>query len=152
VPRLCGVYPGICLTTEEKARKNLSQGSQQYLEAMGRASVVPREFMRSRILTSCNTYAACGPAKWSVQWLTTWAGRFLIFIFVWQLEHVIGTKVLNSLCLYRWKIIQAQEFLSFWEPSQRQPATKNICKPEAAITVFELLMMSGVSPENMLSN
>jgi len=28
VPRLCGFYPGICLTTEEKARKNLSQGSQ----------------------------------------------------------------------------------------------------------------------------
>jgi hypothetical protein len=27
VPRLCGFYPGICLTTEEKARINLSQGS-----------------------------------------------------------------------------------------------------------------------------
>jgi len=27
VPHLCGFYPGICLTTEEKARKNLSQGS-----------------------------------------------------------------------------------------------------------------------------
>jgi len=27
VPRLCGVYPGICLTTEEKSWKNLSQVS-----------------------------------------------------------------------------------------------------------------------------
>ena len=27
VPRLCGFYPGIFLTTEQKARKNLSQGS-----------------------------------------------------------------------------------------------------------------------------
>jgi hypothetical protein len=27
VPRLCVVYPGICITTEEKARKNLSEGS-----------------------------------------------------------------------------------------------------------------------------
>jgi hypothetical protein len=27
VPHLCGHHPGICLTTEEKARKNLSQGS-----------------------------------------------------------------------------------------------------------------------------
>ena len=27
MPRLCDAYPGICLTTEEKARKNLSQGS-----------------------------------------------------------------------------------------------------------------------------
>jgi hypothetical protein len=26
VPSLCEFYPGICLTTEEKARKNLSQG------------------------------------------------------------------------------------------------------------------------------
>ena len=26
VPRLCELYPGIWLTTEEKARKNLSQG------------------------------------------------------------------------------------------------------------------------------
>jgi hypothetical protein len=27
VPRLCGHHPGTCLTTEEKARKYLSQGS-----------------------------------------------------------------------------------------------------------------------------
>jgi len=27
VPLLCGFYPGICLTTEEKARINLSQGT-----------------------------------------------------------------------------------------------------------------------------
>ena len=26
VPRICEFYPGICLTTEEKARKNLRQG------------------------------------------------------------------------------------------------------------------------------
>jgi hypothetical protein len=29
VPHLCGCYPGICLITEEKARKNLSQGSRR---------------------------------------------------------------------------------------------------------------------------
>jgi hypothetical protein len=29
VPRLCELYAGICLTTEEKARKNLSQGSRK---------------------------------------------------------------------------------------------------------------------------
>ena len=27
--RLCELYPGICLTAEEKARKNLSQGSRR---------------------------------------------------------------------------------------------------------------------------
>jgi len=26
-PRLCGFYPGMCLTTEEKTRENLRQGS-----------------------------------------------------------------------------------------------------------------------------
>ena len=29
VLRLCGLYPGISLTTEKKARKNLSQGSRK---------------------------------------------------------------------------------------------------------------------------
>jgi hypothetical protein len=29
VPRLCEFYPGICLITEEKAQKNLSQGSRK---------------------------------------------------------------------------------------------------------------------------
>ena len=29
VPHLCELYPGICLATEEKARKNLSQGSRR---------------------------------------------------------------------------------------------------------------------------
>jgi len=29
VPHLCELYPGICLTTEEKARKNLSRGSRR---------------------------------------------------------------------------------------------------------------------------
>jgi len=31
VSRLCELYTGICLTTEEKARKNLSQGSRRVL-------------------------------------------------------------------------------------------------------------------------
>jgi hypothetical protein len=44
-------------------------------------------------------------------------------------------------------------YIYFWspaaamaQPSQR-PAAKKYVKPEAAITVFELLMISGVSPE-----
>jgi hypothetical protein len=31
VPRLCDLHPGICLTTEEKGRKSLSQGSRRVL-------------------------------------------------------------------------------------------------------------------------
>jgi len=30
VPRLCDLYPGIFLTIEKKARKNLSQGSRTF--------------------------------------------------------------------------------------------------------------------------
>jgi hypothetical protein len=29
IPRVCGLYPGICLITGEKARKNLSQGNRR---------------------------------------------------------------------------------------------------------------------------
>ena len=38
VPRLCEVYPGICLTTEEKAWKNLSQGRKTSVR-VGKTSV-----------------------------------------------------------------------------------------------------------------
>jgi len=31
VPCFCKFYPGICLTTEEKSQKNLSQGSRRVL-------------------------------------------------------------------------------------------------------------------------
>jgi hypothetical protein len=33
VPQVCGCYPGICLTTEEKAWKNLSQGSRRVIRS-----------------------------------------------------------------------------------------------------------------------
>jgi hypothetical protein len=34
VLRLCGFYPGICLTTEEKAWKHLTQGSHTYIHTV----------------------------------------------------------------------------------------------------------------------
>jgi hypothetical protein len=40
VPRLCELYPGICLTTEEKARKTLSYGSQKVPQYPGGSSTV----------------------------------------------------------------------------------------------------------------
>ena len=36
VPHLCGFYPGICLTTEEKAQKTLSQGGRRVPAGMMR--------------------------------------------------------------------------------------------------------------------
>jgi hypothetical protein len=46
-PRLCEVYPGICPTTVEKARKNLSQGS--------RRMPVGKEYTEQSILVNTNT-------------------------------------------------------------------------------------------------
>ena len=47
VPRLCEVYPDICLTTEEKARENLSEGS--------RRMPVGKEYTEQSILVNRNT-------------------------------------------------------------------------------------------------
>jgi len=44
------------------------------------------------------------------------------------------------------KVYGCRSVAAMAEPSQR-PATINNVKPEAAITVFELLMMGDVSPE-----
>jgi hypothetical protein len=43
VPHLCGCYLGICLTTEEKARKNLSQGSRREVSVAEGSQVSRRE-------------------------------------------------------------------------------------------------------------
>ena len=47
VPRLCEFYPGICLTTEEKAQKNLSQGKKNLSQvkkilSQGTAYILPK--------------------------------------------------------------------------------------------------------------
>jgi hypothetical protein len=42
VPRLGELYPGICLTTEEKARKTLSQGKISFLLLVGWTALVSR--------------------------------------------------------------------------------------------------------------
>ena len=50
MPRLRKLYPGICLTTEEKARKNLSQGSQR--ETVG---TMKTEYTEQKIHNNKNT-------------------------------------------------------------------------------------------------
>jgi len=42
VPRLCEFYPGICLTTEEKARKNLIQGKKNLIPGKKNLSQVQK--------------------------------------------------------------------------------------------------------------
>jgi len=50
VPRLCELNPGICLTTEEKARKNLSQGSRRML-----VGTMKKEYTEQSIHNNKNT-------------------------------------------------------------------------------------------------
>jgi len=47
VPRLCEFYPGICLTTEEKARKTLSQGKKNFSQ-LRKTSVMVEKPVRVR--------------------------------------------------------------------------------------------------------
>jgi hypothetical protein len=53
VPRVCELYPGICLTTEEKVRKNLSQGSRRM--PVG----TTKKNLAAGVLWSMNTQALC---------------------------------------------------------------------------------------------
>ena len=57
MPRLCEFDPGICLTTEEKARKNLNQGKQKKMmgfnsgfKGLSRVSMSASSVRRNAIL------------------------------------------------------------------------------------------------------
>ena len=50
MPRLCELYPGICHTTEEKAWKNLSQGSRRVTVGM-----MKTEYTEQKIHNNKNT-------------------------------------------------------------------------------------------------
>ena len=57
VPRLCEFYPGICLTTEEKAWKNLSQGKKNLSQVKKNLSqstvyILPKTPTHYKILTN----------------------------------------------------------------------------------------------------
>jgi len=50
VPRLCELYPGICLTTEERARINLNQGSRRVSD-----DAMKTEYTEEKIRNNKNT-------------------------------------------------------------------------------------------------
>jgi uncharacterized membrane protein YvbJ len=59
VPRLCEFYPGFCLTTEEKARINLSQGKKNL-------SQVKKNLSQS---TDFQTLDLTNPYRWTVPFI-----------------------------------------------------------------------------------
>jgi len=54
--RLCEFYPGICLTTEEKARKNISQGKENLNQ-------VKNNLSQSTVYIYQNTHTLQNPHK-----------------------------------------------------------------------------------------
>ena len=54
VPRLCEFYPGNCLTTEEKARKTLSQGKKNL--SQGTVYILPKTPTRYKSYTHTHTH------------------------------------------------------------------------------------------------
>jgi len=46
---LCKVYPGICLTNEEKAQENFSQGSRRVPVGMMKTEYTERAYLTIRI-------------------------------------------------------------------------------------------------------
>ena len=58
MPRLCIEYPGICLTTEEKSRKNLSQGNRTGKKAV----TLDARFISGKVWALIGShYAWCQP-------------------------------------------------------------------------------------------
>jgi hypothetical protein len=52
VPLLCELYPGISITTEEKVRKNLIQGS-FYLKQKNTRTIAIRDFSSIEMVSDC---------------------------------------------------------------------------------------------------
>ena len=62
MPRICEFYPGICLTTEEKARKNLSQGKKNFSQVKKNLShstvyILPKTPTHYKTPTNTHTHA-----------------------------------------------------------------------------------------------
>jgi len=63
VPRLCEFYPGICPTTEQKARKNLSQGKKNLSQGK-------KNLSQSTVYILPNTHTLQNPHKHTINHLT----------------------------------------------------------------------------------
>jgi hypothetical protein len=83
VPRLCGLYPGICLTTDEKARKNLSQGSRR----------VPAGTMKIHKHT----------IKWYTFIIWSWY-TYIVWCHQLQLFYAEMYLIKNGIIVFQWRI------------------------------------------------
>ena len=81
VPRPCEFYPGICLTTEEKARKNLSQGKKNLSQVKENLSQVKKSLSQVKKNLSHN--------EWKIPGLRDMKCPFLALLFLgYQLQYV----------------------------------------------------------------
>jgi hypothetical protein len=120
-------------------------------------------YFLSRKAPSVYTYAACSAYEsifcrmfWVVMWF--WNCIFdlvsVLGVGIYSYCHNINSKFCSYLllcscaCMYVYVCMYVRMYVCMWLPaavSGRQ--TQTYVKPEAAITVLELLMMSGVSFE-----
>ena len=89
VPRLCDFYPGICLTTEEKARKNLSQSKKNL-------SQVKKNLSQSKVYILPKHPHITKPSQ-----THTLSNSVSYFCITWCKEHVdlkTATQIQPFLC------------------------------------------------------
>jgi len=62
-PHLCEFYPGICLTTEEKARTNLSQGKKNLSQGKKNLSQVKKNLSQNVSPSLSDAWLYCANLK-----------------------------------------------------------------------------------------
>ena len=96
VPHLCGFYPSICLTTEEKAQKNLSQGSRRVPAEVSSSAprLLHKGLLVSTIKWRCFLGVLC-PVRWPMTTLgyVLFKDRSLVF------ATGLGPEINSGACL-----------------------------------------------------
>jgi hypothetical protein len=145
VPRLCGFYPGICRTTEEKARKNLGHNKNAI-----RHSEVP-SVDHGKTVRGTAEASSCSYKKNPTRCNNVL--KFYCFIFIWRStcfgRHTAhhqepktalatsGFSYVGSCWTCRWWT---------WRLPTTRPTSFHVWKTRGCQCSFRLLMMGGVSP------
>jgi len=81
VPHLCKVYPGICLTTEEKPRRTLSQGSWRMPVGMMKTEYTEQSIQTIRIHKHNNKNTQLTELNKSIQNIQPYIQQKKVLIF-----------------------------------------------------------------------
>jgi len=96
VPRLCIEYPGICLTTEEKSRKNLGQGNRRALDWSAPNAI---HLVELAIAGDGLDWPAVHCRPWLSRQATGWLGECNMIGYLSPPCTYLGTAVINAAML-----------------------------------------------------